>query len=152
MTRLISKLRGQTTLAQKVFDCVPIESTWTLHEINNEMMRQGRHIERNVLEACVSQLVDARLVKQHGSKPYTYNREPVITGKPKKETPVKKELEPVRQPIDPLSRIENLAHRLREIASEFDTVALEIAEMRDKEKSQLDTLHQLQSLLKGLGA
>lgn len=154
--RAAAKLQGQTSLAQKVYDAVPILEAWSTYQIHAELRRQGSHMDRTVLDGCLGQLVASKLIKRVGTKPYSYSREPISHERPKMTLIVKKQEAPAPTPeiqvvsVDPMGKLANLASDLRRMANSLEEVAIEIEQLRAEDKDKLSKLHQLQTLLKGL--
>ena len=58
-------LDGQTAIARKVFDFVPIQDAWAANKIVSEMIRCGLpRIDFRTIEGCLHRLKDAGLVKE----------------------------------------------------------------------------------------
>lgn len=154
--KIADKLSGQTSVAQKVFGAVPVSEPWEVYQIHAELRRQGSHADRSVIDACLMQLIDSKLVKRVGQKPYRFvrvERASTKNNEDAKVIPMKDEspkLQAVAAPSDPLSKLANLAASLRNIANAIEETALEIEQARSAEADKLDKLHQLQALLKGL--
>lgn len=71
-------LRDQNKIALKVFDCVPINDGWAVHQIYREMERNGyAHPQMKVIEGCLSKLKHDGLVKTDGD---LWWRAPVSSG------------------------------------------------------------------------
>lgn len=154
--RHASLLNGQSAIARKVFDVVPISGKWGLHAIAAEMARTGQSPPSlNVLGGCLGALHDAGLIV--GSHNEGYSRSPVHERKPK---PVKQHLEVVaseKSEPDVLTAMEALAGRVKRaidelhaIAGDMEAVALRVAQQMDEKSEDTKKLDQLRSLLKGL--
>lgn len=155
--KIADKLNGHSSIAQKVFGAVPANEAWEVYQIHAELRRQGSHVDRSVIEACLGQLTDNKLVKRVGQKPYSFirvNERQAVKRKEEdsKVIPMKDETPKLQAvaPSDPLSKLANLASSLRNIANAIEETALEIEQARSAEADKLDKLHQLQALLKGL--
>lgn len=148
MQRMIQVLRGQTALAQKVFFAIPLTDAWTIHQIRNEVRRQGVAISDNhKLHACLESLRDAGLLKS-GPGFQLFRREHAITPADLERTKERVEgpgEQPVAEVVDkpeaPETVFEQLAKiggRARLIADQLNTLAddIEMAALSVDQRSQ----------------
>lgn len=160
-------LEGQTNIAQKIYEHVPMQDAWTLHVILNTLSAVTRSkVGNHVARGCIAALIADGLVRQVGADRY---RRVEIRAQREEETeemptPItlgpRLEAVPVPVPVQPaaVSAIDVLApvsQRLRaigatvnEVADQLDGLALAIEEgaMRDRESGA--RLRQLQDLLR----
>jgi len=59
-----SALNGLTSIARKVYDVVPISEPWKLTRIADELYRQGRRVDKNVLLGVLDGLRSDKLIKE----------------------------------------------------------------------------------------
>jgi hypothetical protein len=146
--RFKSLINGMTATAKKVYAAVPIQEMWTPQQIQAELARTNMIPDFRTLQGCLRHLTDAGLVLERGSKPSAYSRAPVKPEKPTamvtpttapKPTPVK----------SPLDKIGDLAARLRNLADDLDSCAVEIEEQFTTAEKQSERFKQLQQLLSG---
>lgn len=146
------KLAGQTTLANKVFQCVPISEPWGISQISGEFGRTlGRVAEHTTLRGCLTSLAEAGLIKS-SQKNTLFQRVPVKAEKPtiiKKEevmtTPANK---PQASTESVLDLFGDIAKKIRSIADDIDAAALKIEEASQSNAQKLAMLDQLKVLLK----
>jgi hypothetical protein len=144
------KLAGQSAIAQKIFDCVPIKQGWISHQIAAEVRRlTGTSPEIRTVVGCLNKLVDAGLVRHlHGE----YRREPVGAAAPIK----KKEQEPMAEKkptsaapgsISVLELLGAMSEKLRGFANELDAIAVQIEDEQSVNAKLADRYKQVQALL-----
>lgn len=147
------KLQGQTSLAQKVFQYVPIAEEWQPSLIGQAMTRGcGSRTDPVTIGGCLRALTDAGLVR--ATSRGTFQRMPVSqpTPQPQKQ---EKEIKPMPTPTQsaPTSAIDllaSIAQKLREVAGEIDNAALAIEEGQAKNSQEAEKLKQLKALFKEL--
>lgn len=147
------KLAGQSSLAKKVYQYVPIQEAWTGSEIAQAMARaSGSQVDGRTLLGCLGCLKDSGLVREVGSLRFqrTSVSQPAIP-KPKEamSAPQKPEAKHAA-PTSAIDLLAGIAKTLRAVASDIETAALAIEEGQAKNAEEVKKLHQLQALLKGL--
>lgn len=148
------KLAGQSSVARKVFEHVPISEEWASVQVARELNRAtGSVMDMRVLTGCLMTLKDAGLVRVSASG--CFRREPVALPVPSTIKPA-----PMKQPnpaaqssreVSAIDLLAGIAKSLRAVAAEIETAAIAIEESRAKDEGELQKLRQLQALLKGLG-
>lgn len=155
--------RGLSSIAKKVFESVPISEAWNAPAISAEMRRLGSGgADSRVVLGCLNTLIESGLVKEVSKG--TFQRieireraEPVVTSKPMEPSPMSiRAIQPVvvqavTQSVTPIDRLSKFAIRLRELANDMETAALELAEQAEKNDAETSKMRQLQQLLKSLG-
>ena len=164
-------LKSMTSVAQKVYEAVPVQEHWSAGQIRNEAMRlHGTAPDLHVLQGCLGALENADLVRKTGQGTYirTPVRQPVIALKePVQASPQPAQSAPApaqaaanepAMPVEPMVALAEMSQRLRlkaadliAMADELDEMALSVEEGIEKMKSDSSTLRQLQTLLKSLG-
>lgn len=153
------KLSGQSGIAQKAFQFVPIGEDWTPIQIAAALHQAtGSRIDAHTLRGCLMTMVDAGLVRATASG--TFQRAAVSSpnpvsqpkktekAKPAMTTPVAATAEkPAASAIDLLAGI---AQKLRDLAQDIETAALAIEEGQAKTDQEAAKFKQLQALLKGM--
>lgn len=147
------KLAGQTSLAQKVYQYVPIQEPWTAADIARAMVRaSGSQMDGRTLLGCLGCLKDSGLVREVSSSRFqrTAVSQP-ITPKPKEAMPApqKPEVKPAA-PASAIDLLAGIAKSMRALAGEIETAAIAIEEGQAKAGEEVQKLRQLQALLKGL--
>lgn len=149
------KLSGQTTIAQKVFQAVPVAEAWTAAQISTALNRAtGSRMDQHTLQGCLRALAEAGLVRatEHG---VLYQRTPVsaapATSPKTKEVTVTQPSPPATtQPAAPASAIDllgSLSQKMRALADEVDAAALALEEEQSRSTEGAAKLKQLKALL-----
>lgn len=154
-------LDGQTAIARKVFDFVPIQDAWTAHQIAQTMHRTTRALmDLRVLQACLSALTNSGLVCE--AKPGLYQRKPLRVSNMNEPIPMKaatSQQPPRRNPTQPpetarpqsaVDLLSELAERARTLATDLEAAAELIVKEQEEKEANLQKLAQLQSILKSL--
>lgn len=159
---------GLNTMAKKVLDAVPIKEPWTRDQVMGELRRGGMTPDRSVIDGCLANLCDCRLVKQ--PSPGLYIR--VLA---RQTTAIPQEIEPVTittiniapeqpaptAPAQPSAtsprdefviRLGNLGALLRRAADEAEAIALDVDTQLQVAAAGGDKLRQLKALLSEIGA
>ncbi|KVD74002.1 hypothetical protein WS62_07815 [Burkholderia sp. ABCPW 14] len=154
------------SVAQKVFEFVPIQESWTTKQIVTQVKATTKaQIDSRTADNCLARLRDAGLVREVTRGEFRRVRlatcgvtadmgdeaEPESRA-PASEAPGKRDSS--ASPIDLLSGIANrltaTVESIREIAVEIETAALVIEEQQSANGREADKLRQLQALLKTL--
>lgn len=157
-------------IALKVFEAVPINADWSLHQIVGEIARTGSKPDYKVVQGCLTALVEKGLARcpKEGVWRRVTPRESAPPPPPEevRERGVTEAVAPpmpaaantpapAPTPLDRLSavssRLAKVAEAVRSIADEVEQIALDIEERDERHAKELATLRQLQSLLKTLG-
>lgn len=157
-------------IALKVFEAVPLNADWTLHQIITEIGRTGSKPDYKVVQNCLYSLAEKGLARTSDGN--TWRR--VV---PRESTPPPPPEEvrergvteavappmpaaantpaPAATPLDRLSevssRLADVAQAVRSIAEAVEQIALDIEERDEQREKEVETLRQLQTLLKSLG-
>lgn len=146
------KLAGQSSIACKVFEHVPIGDEWSPAQVAKDLHRAtGSVMDMHVLKGCLMKLKDAGLVRM--STLGAFRREPVAFPSPPAGIKAMKELNAAASPEPAVSAIDLLAgvaKTLRAAAAEIEAAAIAIEEARAEDDCELQKFKQLQALLKGL--
>lgn len=156
-------LAGQSSIAQKVFGYVPIQTSWSNHEIHvAASAAQVTSASPYAIRRALGELKDAGLIREPvGGK---FQRD-AATPKPKKEQAVtqaaKTTAVPIKKPegaLDVLASLsgevvtlaDDFSRRMKVLAGRIEEVALSVEAEREGNAEALGKLKQLQSLLKGI--
>ena len=150
------KLAGQTAIAQKVFQSVPITEAWTVAQISQAMHRAtGSRLERLTLQGCLRALADSGLIRstEHGSlhQRVAVSSAPSTPPKTKESTVTQPAVTATPQQAAPASAIDVLgclAQKMRALADEVDAAALALEEEQSRTTGEAAKLKQLKALLK----
>lgn len=169
-------LQGQSSIARKVFDHVPIRESWPPHRIAAAIERTTRsRLDAKVVDGCLAALIETGLIRQHGSNTGAreYQRTPVSEAKADSPTTTIESTPPADGhigigPVDapgvadsptPFAVLSSLNERLFQVSQELKDIAtglgdavLQIEEAREQNARDAKTLRQLQSLLGSLSA
>lgn len=154
--------RGQTGIAKKVYEAVPIQAAMSASEICSEMRRLGSAQDLRVVVGCLCSLLDSGLIQERPKG--SFLRTPVRAYEPEPSPP---QPQPMKTPalriatVAPASPIERLTaiskrvtaamDELKAIADDIETAAIEITEQSERTQAESQKLRQLQELLKSIG-
>ena len=161
LSKYEAKKNGLNSQLRKVLDATPIQEAWNAVAISAEMRRVGSGgADPRATLGCLSNLVEQGLIdevrKGQFKRVQPKEKQPTPEIKPVEVPTTHKEPEmqpkptaaPASNPIDKLSK---LASRLRDLASDMETAALELAEQAERNEHETAKMRQLQALLKSLG-
>jgi hypothetical protein len=170
LARYQSIHRGLSAVARKVFDAVPAMESWSKTQIHQELRRLNRTIEARIVEGCLNSLCESGIVVE--SPRGSFRRVQVIE-KPAKvheAGPAEQEQDEVMESMatnqiapssapktDALSKLAKVAEQvsklqaqLKDVASQIETIAIEIDEQVTAKDVEYSKLKQLGNLLKEL--
>jgi hypothetical protein len=153
-------MQGQTGIAKKVYECVPINESWQAFQICAALKKMtGSTPDFRVFTACLSDLADVGLIKKVGGDRFQRVQE---AAKPEKEkhmavakisTP-KSANEKTASAMDALGdlagEIIGMAEHMKRLAKRVEDVALAVEQEREANAGSVEQLRQLKTLLKGL--
>ena len=156
-------LAGQSSIAQKIFAYVPIQTSWTNHEIHGAVSTaQATGASPYAVRRALGELKDAGLIREPvGGK---FQRD-AATQKPAKEQAVsqvaKQTVVSIKKPegaLDVLASLsgevvilaDDFSKRMKALATRIEEVALSVESERESNAAAVSKLKQLQDLLKGI--
>jgi hypothetical protein len=156
-------LAGQSSIAQKVFGYVPIQASWSTHEIHGAASTaKATGASPYAIRRALGELKDAGLIREPiGGK---FQRD-AATQKPKKEQVMTRaanqsvvSIEKSEGALDVLASLssevtglaDEFGQRMKKLAARIEEVALSVASEQEGNAEALGKLKQLQSLLKGI--
>jgi hypothetical protein len=165
-------LEGQSSVARKVFEGVPIQEAWSENEIVRAMRASHMTVAAHTVRACILEMKDVGLIKEPKSghfqrvpvQPYlrlSGVTDPLTPTRPVSETtvqtPTAKKTEPT--PLDLLATVateltlmaSEYSERLRALSLRVEEVALSVASQREADAAIIAQANQLKVLLKGFG-
>ena len=152
------KLAGQTNVAQKIFQFVPVAEEWTAAQVSGALHRAtGSRVDPKVLTGCLMTMAEAGLVR--ATNRGLFQRAAVSQPAPTPITPAIKKAEPmtaktieIAKPAtaSALDLLAGIAKKLGDIKQELETAALAIEESAARNAEDVAKLQQLQAILKGL--
>ena len=161
--------KGLTAQAKKVYDAIPISEPWRPAQIMKELHRRESSMsDMRVVMGCLNSLIDSGCVEEPEKGRFIRTE---VRVKQLSKAPVLKAVKNIGEPpmqaivatnlptpsaekaqtVGPIERLSTLASRLRELASDMETTALELAEQAEKNDTDTSKMRQLQALLKSLG-
>lgn len=166
-------LEGQSSVARKVFEGVPIQEAWAENEILKAMRTAGVTIASHTVRACLLDMKDVGLIKEPSKgqfqrvpvQPYLRMSDETAERLKQKFNPTPAE-EPAMQtttakapaptPLDMLSTIATeltlmateYGERMRAMSLRLEEVALKIEEQREVDAASMEKANKLQALLK----
>lgn len=168
---IASLLQGQTSIARKLFEFVPIAEEWSEFQIANEMRRvTGSAPDLKVTRGCLRDLADSGLIRHRNNQ---FRRAQAQEKTKQKEAEMsaakavttlqlnpaaKAEQKHAPSPIEILGDIagsivalgKSVAEQLQQLAGRVEEAALQIEQGQEANAESLEKLKQLQSLLKSL--
>lgn len=156
-------LAGQSALARKVFQIVPIQEHWSVSDIYGAVRAQGTSADTRTIRRCLGELKDVGLIREPVNS--HFQRAAPIQ-KPQKEKSMPKEsvqnVVAIKKAeagaLDVLASLstevtamaEDFAQRMKGLAVRIEEVALSVETEREDSAEQLAKLKQLQAILKSL--
>jgi hypothetical protein len=152
-------LDGQSSIARKVFEIVPIQQAWTPQQIFSAMGAITRSsIDMHTLRGCLAALREAGLVRapQKGLYQRTTVHEKDESMRATPDTTTAATPKPAaalpKSPIDALGgiaqRLTHLRNLMDAVISDIETAALAMEEDLSEHRESADKLRQLQQILK----
>ncbi|MDF3932132.1 hypothetical protein [Pseudomonas citronellolis] len=158
----VSLMHGQTGIAKKVYECVPITEGWSSFQVMAAMRNlTGSTPDPRIVSGCLTSLADAGLIKKTGRD--TYQRLPVeqkqktqekLMAAPAKKTEQHVETKAGATPLEMLgelaSEIVGMADHLKRLAARVEDAALAVEQQREATAKSMEGYRQLKALLKSL--
>jgi hypothetical protein len=153
-----------SSLAKKVWDSVPSESSWPISKIQNDLFRKGCNQVQNKVASVLDQMTEVGIVKEDGKGHFcrvvitSQKQDKLIQDEKTKGDEMILKTDSLVKPKDlALAKDANPFNGLREISIKLLDLAKDIdafvshAEQQMKENSKdTEKLKQLQALLKGI--
>lgn len=164
-SRIQQLLNGQSSIARKIFQHVPIQEPWSAHDIHCAVLAvNATSVSAHAVRRALGELKDAGIIREPiGSK---YQRD-AVTIKLRIEKPMSKPAteivvaikKPDVQALDALAGLSaevvglagEISQRLKSLAVRIEEVALAVESEREGNALATVKLKQLQSLLKDIG-
>lgn len=159
-------LEGQSSVARKVFEGVPIQEYWAEDEILRHLKLTSTGASPHTVRACLGELKDAGLIreplKNHFQRaivnikpPKPEASEAVMNNGTQKSGQPKAEITPMDQLATVGTELTLLAtefgERLRAMALRIEEVALSVESQRESDAAAMAKVRQFQGLLKSIG-
>lgn len=163
-SRVVQLLAGQSSIARKVFPHVPIQESWSAHDIQiAALTANATSVAVHAVRRALNEMKDAGIIREptggrfqrdaYSAKPAKEIVMPVATKEP--VVAIKK---PEVQALDALASLsaevvalsDDISARMKRLAGRIEEVALSVEVEREGNAEALGKLKQLQSLLKSL--
>lgn len=153
---------GQSSIAKKVYEAIPIAESWSVRNVMAELARQGTNQDQRTVMGCIDGLKRAGLVNELVRGEFRregIKAEPAktITMKAvKAEIPVPQIVVPmdIVAPMDILgslaARAVALGDMAKQLADDIGDAAIEIQQQIETSDADTKKFRQLQALLKGI--
>ena len=155
-------LVGQSAIARKVFEIVPIQESWAASEIYGALRAANTAADTCTVRRCLGELKDAGLIREPAGGKFQRD---AATPKPKKEPVMTQAAKPtvvlIKTPegaLDVLAALsgevvslsDEFSKRMKALAGRIEEVALSVEAERESNAEAMAKLKQFQDLLKGL--
>lgn len=157
-----SLMQGQTGVAKKVYECVPIGEPWSACRVMAAMRNlTGSTPDSRIVSGCLVSLVDSGLIKKLGHDHFQRipvdtkqkNQEPTMA-KPQLKLEVVADQKVPGAPLEMLGElageIVTMADNLKRLASRVEDVALAVEQERESSAKSMEKYRQLRTLLQSL--
>jgi len=141
-TRLRILLERQSSIAKKIYNCVPASESWTYSQVEAELYRNHVQVDQRVLRGCLASLLDDGLIKSVGEK---FQR--IQVGE--KQVVAAKTNVPVTL-TNPLDELSDIANTLVLLAKRIENLALSIEENKTENDEEMKKLRVLKDALAAL--
>ena len=142
-------LSGQTAVAKKVFEVVPIQDAWDHRQIQGALQRATRStLDFRIMQGCLNTLKQAGLINEPRSG--YFERVKLREPTQKMSTKINGEAAHDGERCASVDMLSELAERARTLAIDLDAAADAIAEEHASNAQALQKLDSLRALLKNL--
>jgi len=161
-SKYAQKMQGQSSIAKKVYEFVPIKDSWEINQVISEMRRVTRsNGDPRIIKGCLNSLKESGLIDevQIGKFKRVEVKDKIEVKEIEMaavEVIAQKQIKPEvnKTPLELLSKISSrlvaVQMSIRSIADEIDAAAVEIEDGISANEKNVEKLRQLQILLKGL--
>ncbi|MDT4808387.1 hypothetical protein FQZ97_412500 [compost metagenome] len=153
-------MQGQTGIARKVYDCVPIAEPWSSFQVMTAMRNlTGSTPDSRIVSGCLVSLADSGLIKKTGRDqfqripvdPKTKAKEPQMAEPAKNIKPVveaKRAVSPLEMLGELATEIVGMAEHMKNLAARVEDVALAVEQERESSAKSMEQYRQLRALIK----
>lgn len=157
---------GQSSIAKKVYEAVPIAESWNAKKIQSELTRQGITQDPRTIAGCLDTLRKSGLINEllRGEFRREVIKDPVVkvtSDVPKEPAPVAAKPIIVTLAVEQISpmdilgalaaRAAHLSSMAYDLSSDIGDAAIDIQQRIENNDSDTQKLKQLQSILKSIG-
>lgn len=156
-------LAGQSSIAQKVFGYVPIQDSWSTHDIHGAVLAaNATGASAYAVRRALGELKDAGLIREPAGGKFQRDaatpktkKEPAVTQVAKTTAVLIKKPELALDVLADLSSeivsiANEVSQRMKKLAGRIEEVALSVEAERAANSEAAEKLKQLQALLKGI--
>ncbi len=156
-------LAGQSSIAQKVFGYVPIQASWSTHDIHGAVLAaNATGASAYAVRRALGELKDAGLIREPAGGKFQRDaatpktkKEPAVTQVAKTTAVLIKKPELALDVLADLSSeivsiANEVSQRMKKLAGRIEEVALSVEAERAANSEAAEKLKQLQALLKGI--
>lgn len=156
-------LAGQSSIAQKVFGYVPIQASWSAHDIHSAVLTaNATGASAYAVRRALHDLKDAGLIREPAGGKFQRDaatpktkKEPTVTQAAKTTAVLIKKPELALDVLADLSSeivsiANEVSQRMKKLAGRIEEVALSVEAERASNSDAAEKLKQLQALLKGI--
>ncbi|HGM8278905.1 TPA: hypothetical protein ACKQDV_004634 [Pseudomonas aeruginosa] len=155
-------MQGQTGIAKKVYECVPISEPWRSFQVLTALRNMtGSTPDVRIVQGCLRDLVDSGLIRRTGTDHYqriqvekkTKPQEPKM-GEPAKKIETQPEPKRSSSPLEMLGELANelagMAEHMKRLSDRIEDVALAVEQERESNAKSMESYRHLKALLKSL--
>lgn len=151
-------LDGESSLARKVYEAVPISEPWSIKQIVAELRRKQTSNSLSTIQGSLNALASRNLIKEPSSGMFIRAKVSTPTPTPQLEVPKPVNLKAVdKKPSNPIDELGELSQQARDLASHMtslatalDNVAIKIDDFMQEQDAESAKLKQLKALLQDL--
>lgn len=178
LSRFQSIFNGLNGVAKRVYEAVPISSSWSTYKIMDELQRSGSHMDLKAIQGCLGYMLNMGIIErdkdgEYIRTPLKMTRTPdeplttpppteeetmmatapiILKNKDKAPVPVTPAAEPTT--FDILARLaqraQDLSDAAEQLREDIEKTAFHVQSEQDKHGSELTKLRQLKALLGSL--
>lgn len=157
-----AKLQGQTAIARKVYEVVPIQEAWSANEIMTALQRTTRSsMDFKIMHGCLRALRDSGLINEPKLGMFQrvsakeaaaefLNQKTPTPAKEMKSTASTSPAAPALPKQSAIELLQEIGTRAAQLASDVQVAVAMIEEEMATQSADLAKLAQLQTLLRGL--
>lgn len=151
-------MQGQTGIAKKVYECVPISEPWRSFQVLTALRNMtGSTPDVRIVQGCLRDLVDSGLIRRTGTDHYqriqvekkTKPQEPKM-GEPAKKIETQPEPKRSSSPLEMLGELANelvgMAEHMKRLSDRIEDVALAVEQERESNAKSMESYRQLKAL------
>ncbi|HHF0746539.1 hypothetical protein [Pseudomonas aeruginosa] len=140
-------MQGQTGIAKKVYECVPISEPWRSFQVLTALRNMtGSTPDVRIVQGCLRDLVDSGLIRRTGTDHYQRIQ---VEKKTKPQEP-KRSASPLEMLGELANELAGMAEHMKRLSDRIEDVALAVEQERESNAKSMESYRQLKALLKSL--